>query len=111
MSEHNMKRFREGSEIIANFLGQSMRQSQQRNSILIAKLMPLLSFEATGKIIKYHQYVLASGFTGEELLKRHLESLIIDFDRNIHYLEENEIPAFAEIINKTPLISFFFNDD
>ena len=102
MSEHNTKRFRKGSEIIANFLGQSMRQSQQRNSILIAKLMPLLSFEATGKIIKYHQYVLASGFTGEELLKRHLESLIIDFDRNIYYLEENEIPALAEIINKTP---------
>ena len=32
--------------------------------------------------------------------------LILDFDCNLHRLEENEISAFAEIINKTPSFHF-----
>ena len=117
MSGHdNMERFKEGSKRNAERMGYLIRQSQRRRDILVARLMPLLSQETAGKITEYRRYVTRSNFTDAELLKQHLESLIEDFDCIIHYLEEDEMPALAEVINRKPLISkpltsFFFDED
>ena len=44
-------------------------------------------------------------------LKQHLYETVTDFDHNIHYLDKSEIPAFAKILNKEPLKSFFIGGE
>lgn len=112
MSEHDLKRLKEGVSMGVRMLADSMRRSQERDDAFIAILVPLLDENIKRKIIDDNKWRSAADeCDDEELLKQHLIELIMDFDCNIHYLEENEMPALAEIINKNPLVSFFFNDD
>ena len=87
-----------------------MRKSKKRRDGLLEILIPQLAPEAKCKIIDDYEGVdfLESD---DEKLKYHLETLIKDFDANLHQLEESEVSALAGIINQKPLISFFDPED
>lgn len=111
MEESNTKRVKEGIECGSKMMVAFMRQSEQRSNSLVAQLIPLLTGEVKHKIIENSCCGPSEEWTEEELLTKHLKRLIFDFDCNIHYLEEKEMPALAEVINRKPLISFFTHDD
>lgn len=100
----------------AEFIAELTRQSEARKQKLINLLIPLLKPEAIRQIVAdekefYSFYYKKEAPSDDTLLRKHLINLIWDFDCNIHYLEENEMPALAEIINKKPLVSFFVSLD
>ena len=111
-SEYNLERVKKGIRIGSEMLADLMQKSNERDDALIAQLIPLLSDGAKREIVAgKHIYYKSTEITDEELLKEYLSMLILDFDCNIHRLEENEISAFAEVINKNPSVLFFFDDD
>lgn len=112
MPGHALNRMKEGIRRSSEMLADFMRRSQERKDAFIAVLLLLLKEETKHKIIKSNKWrSTAEECSDEELLKQHLGGLIMDFDCNLHRLEENEITALAEVINKNPNVSFFFDDD
>ncbi|MBU2109416.1 hypothetical protein KKB71_00435 [Patescibacteria group bacterium] len=110
-----MKRFKEGISKAAKYIAELTRQSEARKEKLINLLIPHFNPKAIRQIVAhekgFYSYYKKEAPSNETLLRKHLNELIWDFDCNIHYLEEDEMPALAEIINKKPLASFFSSLD
>ena len=87
----------------------------ERREKLVNLIAPLLNQETKKEIVESGKscYVILKQPVPDDkyLLESHIESTLLDFDQNIHYLEPAEIPAFAEILNKEPLKSFFIGGE
>lgn len=111
MSEFDVEKNKERSEKSAEFMARLMKESHERKLKFINILVPLLKSETIRQIVaeekEFYDFYEKKAPPDQNLLREHLINLIRDFDCNIHYLEESEIPALAETINQKPLISFF----
>ena len=92
-----------------------IKEGQKRKEELVNLIIPLLSQETKREIVESWKscYVILKNPVPNDkyLLESHLESTLFDFDQNVHYLDESKIPAFAKILNKEPLKSFFIGDE
>ena len=92
-----------------------IKKTRERKEKLVNLVVPLLSQKTKREIVESGKscYVILKQPVPSDkyLLKRHLEDTLLDFDQNIHYLDKSEIPAFAKILNKEPLKSFFIGGE
>lgn len=103
----------------ATFCG-TVKKSQNRKERLTSQIIPLLKPETAQIIIEFHRgvYVGMNQVRAERgtekaqvpgdnyLLQKHIGDTISDFDHNIYWLEEDNLPALADAMNKNPLIYF-----
>ena len=92
-----------------------IKEGQRREEELVNFVIPLLSQKTKREIVESGKscYVILKQPVPDDkyLLEQHLYQTIEDFDQNVHYLDESEIPAFAKILNKEPLKSFFIGGE
>ncbi|MFH1611688.1 MAG: hypothetical protein ABH887_00215 [bacterium] len=96
-----------------------LKEINRRNSLYAKTILYHLTPQTTKIIADYHRKFYT---TFNEIIKSqppvkipsdislvsgHISRLINHFDCNYHYLQHNEIPMVAAMINENPLISFF----